>query len=98
MYHFRLCKAILTGFRDQLRADGTYKDGFAGLVETGKEREAMALMSVQISPEVGSDRVYQLKDKNGSIMNVQNNSEAIYRDDVTVQVLDPELARIARAK
>ena len=98
MHHFKLCKAILTGFRDQLRADGTYKDGFVGLMESGQEREAMAVMSVPIAPEEGNDRVYQLKDKSGSIMHVQINSEAIYRDDLTGQVLDPELVRIARAK
>ena len=69
-----------------------------GTHESGQEREAMAVMSVQIAPEEGSDRVYQLKDKSGSIMNVQINSEAIYRDDLTGQVLDPELVRIARAK
>ena len=42
--------------------------------------------------------MYQLKDKSGSIMNVQINSEAICRDDLTGQVLDPELVRIAIAK
>ena len=50
MYHFNLRKAILISFRDQLRADGTYKYGFVGLMETGQEREAMAVMSVQIAP------------------------------------------------
>ena len=47
---------------------------------------------------MGSDRVYQLKDNNGSIMNVQINSEAIYGDDLTGQDLDLEFVRIARAK
>ena len=98
MYHFKLCKATLTGFGNRLRVDGTYKDGFVGLMESGQEREAMAVMSVQIAPEEGSDRVYQLKDKSGSIMNVQIDSETIYRNDLTGQVLDPELVRIARVK
>jgi len=98
MYHFKLCKAILTGFRDQLRADGTYKDGFVGLMQAGQEREAMAVMSVQVAPEVVDDKVYRLKDKKGSIMNVQISSEVIYRDDLTGQVLDPDLVRKARAK
>ena len=39
-----------------------------------------------------------MKDKSGSIMNVQISSEAIYRDDLTGQVWDPELEKIARAK
>ena len=67
MYNFKLRKAILTGFRDQLRADGTYKDGFVGLMETGQERKAMAVMSVQVAPEMGSDRVYQLNDKSSNL-------------------------------
>ena len=98
MYHFKLCKAILTGFRDQLSADGTYTDGFVGLMQAGQEREAMAVMSVQVAPEIVDDKVYRLKDKNGSIMNVQITSEVIYRDDLTGQVLDPDLVRKARAK
>ena len=65
IYVFKLCKAILIGFRDQLRADGTYKDGFVGLMESGQEREAMAVMSVIVD-----DKVYRLNDKNRSIMNV----------------------------
>ena len=55
-------------------------------------------MSVQIAPEIVDDKVYQIKDKKGSIMNVQISSEAVYRDDLTGQILDPELVRIARAK
>ena len=91
-------QAILTGFRDQLRADGTYTDGFVGLMQAGQEREAMAVMSVQVTLEIVDDKVYRLKDKNGSIMNVQITSEVIYRDDLTGQVLDPDLVRKARAK
>ena len=33
VYDFKLCRAILVGFRDQLRADGLYKDGFIGMLE-----------------------------------------------------------------
>ena len=58
----------------------------------------MAVMSVQVAPEVVDDKVYRLKDKSGSIMNVQISSEVIYRDDLTGQVLDPDLVRKARAK
>ena len=98
LYHFKLRKAILVGFRYQEKADGTYKDGFVGLTESGQEREAMAVMSVQIAPEVVDDKVYRLKDKNGSIKNVRIGSEVMYRDDLTGQILDPDLVRIARAK
>ena len=90
--------AILIGFRDQLRADGTYKDGFVGLMESGQEREAMAVMPAQITLEIVDYTVYTLKDKNGSILNVQIGSGVVYRDDLIGQILDPDLVRIARAK
>ena len=75
MYHFKLCRAILLGFRDQLRADGTYTDGFVGLMESGQERGALTVLPVQIAPEIVDDTVYELKDKNDSIMSVQIGSE-----------------------
>ena len=78
MYHIQFCKAILTGFRDQLRADGTYKDGFVGLMETGQQREAIVVMSAEIASEEGTDKVYQLRDKSGSIMNLQIRSDTVY--------------------
>ena len=43
MYHFKLCRAILVGFRDQLRRDGTYSDGFVGMLEAGSAKEQMLL-------------------------------------------------------
>ena len=38
VYHFKLCRAILVGFRNQLRKDGVSKDGFVGMLESGMER------------------------------------------------------------
>ena len=55
----------------------------------------MAVMSVQIAPEV-VDEV--LKDKHGAILNVQIGSEVVYLNDLTGRILDPDLVRIARAK
>ena len=40
-YEYKLCRAILTGFRDQLRADGLYKDGFIGMLEEQGDRPDM---------------------------------------------------------
>ena len=54
-------------------------------------------MSVQIAPEIVDDKVCQLRNKKGSIMNAQVGSEAVYRDDLTGQILDP-VVRMARAK
>ena len=31
--HFKLCRAILVGFRNQLKVDGVCRDGFIGLLE-----------------------------------------------------------------
>ena len=36
-------------------------------MESGQERKAMAVMPVQIAPEIVDDTVYRLKDKSGSI-------------------------------
>ena len=33
IYHFKLSRAILVGFRRQLKADGICKDGFVGMLE-----------------------------------------------------------------
>ena len=96
--HFKLCKAILIASRDQLGAVGTSNDGVVGIMESGQEHEALAVMLVQIAPEIVDDKVYQMKDPKGSIMNVQIGSEAVYRDDLIGQILNPELERIARAK
>ena len=48
VYDFKLCRAILVGFRDQLRADGLYKDGFMGMLEDRGERPD-ALPVLQLS-------------------------------------------------
>ena len=84
IYHFKLCRAILMGFRDQLRKDGTYVDGFVGLLESRAEREQLP--------------VYKLTDVDGAIFHVQVEDEPIYRDDLTGQLLPPDLVRAARAK
>ena len=33
IYHFKLCRAILVGFRRQLKVDGICKDGYVGMME-----------------------------------------------------------------
>ena len=38
IYHFKFCRAILVGFRRQLKADGICKDGFVGMLEAGQEK------------------------------------------------------------
>ena len=86
VYHFKLCRAILVGFRKQLQKDGNCQDGFIGILEAGLgrgERET---------------ELYELRGNDGEIMNVHIENSAIFKDDLTGQLLDPELVRAARAK
>ena len=85
VYDFKLCKAILIGFRDQLRADGLYKDGFVGIIEDrGEKPELLPIL--------------QLTASDGSILKVQVSGEEIFKDDLTGQLLPPDLVKLARAK
>ena len=86
VYHFKLCSAILVGFRKQLQKDGNCQDGFIGILEAGLgrgERET---------------ELYELRGHDGEIMNVHIENSTIFKDDLTGQLLDPELVRAARAK
>ena len=72
------------GFRDQLRKDGTYVDGFVGLLESRTECEQLP--------------VYKLTDVDGAVLHVRIEGEPVYKDDLTGQLLPPDLVRAARAK
>ena len=58
VYDFKLCRATLTGFRDQLRADGLYKDGFIGMLEDRGDRPDLV-------------PVLHLTDASGAVLKVQ---------------------------
>jgi hypothetical protein len=84
MYHFKLCRAILVGFRRQLQHDGKCRDGFIGMLNSGMEK-------CEVAPvlQIGfSDQLFELK----------IDDETIYRDDLTGQILDSTLVRAARKK
>ena len=87
MYHFKLCRAILVGFRNQLKHDGKCKDGFIGMLDSNLEGTDAAaqfpLYSIQHA---------------GEVYNVQIDGDTVYRDDLTGQMLDPILVRAARQK
>ena len=84
MYHFKMCRAILVGFRRQLQRDGVCKDGFIGLLDARMEKtEATPLLHV----EFGS-QLYTIEADNGPV----------FRDDLTGQVLDSKLVAEARKK
>ena len=71
MYDFKLCRAILVGFRDQLRGDGLYVDGFIGLMDGRCETEQVP--------------VYHLTDSKGYVLKVQIEGAETYRDDLAGQ-------------
>ena len=62
MYHSKLCRAILVGFRRQLKSDGICKDGYVGMLEAGQENTEVShlpllhigvgdqLLDVEVSP------------------------------------------------
>ena len=78
IYNFKLCRAILVGFRRQLKADGICKDGFVGMLEA---EPIVPLLHVGLGDH---------------ILDVEIDGGAVYRDDLTGQVLDPKLVRAAR--
>ena len=84
IYHFKLCRAILVGFRNQLKRDGVCRDGFVGLLEAGQEKSDVQ-PCFHIGIGIGSD-IYEVEIDGGPI----------YRDDLTGQVLDSKLVREAR--
>ena len=88
VYHFKLCRAIPVGFRSQLRKDGVCKDGVVGMLRSGMEgQEVPAVLPC-----------FHLTNDKGSILKVQVEGDEIFRDDLTGQLLDPELVGAAKKK
>ena len=81
IYHFKLCRAILVGFRRQLTADGVCKDGFVGMLDAGQEKTEV-LPSIVPLLHVGLG---------GQTLDVEVDGSPIYRDDLTGQIPDPKL-------
>ena len=81
-----MSRAVLVGLRNQMWRDGTYKDGFVGFPEAGQEQEALPTL--------------RLTGPDGFVLAVQieNENEPVYRDNLAVKILDPVLARAVRAK
>ena len=84
IYHFKHCRAILVGFRNQLKVDGVCRDGFIGLLEAGQEKgDVLPCFNLSIGEDV-----YEVEIDGGPI----------YHDDLTGQILDSKLVREARQK
>ncbi len=84
IYPFALCKAILRGFRKQLKADGIVEDGAVGM-QVQESREHMKDVEIAIM-EFEKDPVPALAAQ----------GVKVYRDAITGQPLVPELVRLAR--
>ncbi len=70
LYHFKLCRAILVGFRNQLKKDGVCKEGFVGMLEACSE-EVPATLSC-----------YNLTSASGHVLKVQIDNDQIFKDDL----------------
>ena len=82
IYHFDLCRAILVGFRKQMVADGKCRDGFMGMM--AEPWDDMPILHVGMT-SADVDKAVQ-------------NGEEVFKDDMTGQVLSPELVHAARRK
>ena len=83
VYRVRLCRAILVDFRNQLKHDGVYKDGFMGMLEAGQETESLP--------------AFKLTNDLGDILHVRVEEQKMFKDDLTGQLLDAKLVAAARA-
>ena len=82
IYHFKLCRAILVGFRRQLKADGVCRGGYVGMLEAGQEKtEVMPIMPL-LHVCLGDH-----------ILDVEVDGGVTYRDDLTGQILDSKQIR-----
>jgi hypothetical protein len=88
IYPFALCRAILTGFRNQMMADGKLKPGSVGLncamIDGGVEQ-------LQESHWIAGDG-------QGQVLKLQIASDERFVDDLIGHQLDPALCRAARKK
>ena len=88
LYHFKLCRAILVAFRNQLWKDGTCKDGFVGMLHAGLEQEEVP----------ATVPCYHLTNGRGQVLKVQIEDEKVFSEDLIGQLLDPIIVKAARKK
>ena len=88
IYPFELCRAILTGFRDQMVADGRLQRGCVGL---------NCVMWDGGEPRADED-YYVAGGSDGHILKFAVAGDEKFVDDLTGQPLDPILCRAARRK
>ena len=92
----KLCKAILSGFGNQLRQDGVTNSGVIGMHEADNGR------NVEPSIDDGSALTMQQESQHGVMANGQilrfDIAEGSFFDDLTKQQLPTSLVKAARLK
>ena len=78
LYHFKLCRAILVGFRNQFKTDGVCKEGFVGMLEACPDDVPATV-----------DCFSRTCKSDGRVLNVQIENAQISKTDLTGQILDP---------
>ena len=90
IFPIRLCKAILSGLRGQLKRNGTVVEGHAGMHERSVTKDVLiSLCAAQEHEEFVEYNGYVLKFDNG---------EGPFLDDLTKQELSAPLVKAARKK
>ena len=94
IYPFKLCKAILQGFRNQLRDDELLTIGVAGMQHPQNATDD------QLRKKIG--RIYgiamgeEFAEDGEDLMKLQAQGGRVIKDAITGQALNPELVREAR--
>ena len=88
IYPFALCRAILTGFRDQMVVDGRLERGSVGLNCVMLDERQAELKETHWYAGSGDSQILKFK--------IQDDEKFV--DDLTGQQLDPSLCRAARKK
>ena len=84
VYLFKLCRAILVGFRRQQQFNGVYEDSFVGMLDSEIEKaEVLPVLHLGMADQ---------------IFDIDIDGKKVYHDDLTGQALDPRLVREARQK
>ena len=76
------------GFRNHPRKHGVRKDCFIGMPESGIEREEVPAVLL----------CFHFTNKKESVLKVQVAGDKIFKDDLSGQLLSPELVKAARLK
>ena len=102
VYPMKLCRAILRGFRNQLRADGRLADGVAGIQTLEKEEVCLALcegelkVMTDVPRENRGDRFITDVNELEEFLELHRVDQETFKDAVTGHPLRPAMVKEAR--